>query len=133
VMGRWTPYPVLLLAGQGYATTDVARELGVYPLGRVPHDPRGAAVLSGGGNGLRYGRHGPTRSALASVARKVATVLANHHTPLAPGPHLLPGGQPAPLRAVSTARPASATARHVLPSATHATNGSSPLRGEPTS
>ncbi|MBY8853854.1 chromosome partitioning protein, partial [Saccharothrix sp. MB29] len=41
-VGRWSPNPVLLLVGEGYTEAEVARELGVPPLGRVPHDPNGA-------------------------------------------------------------------------------------------
>ena len=46
-IGRWSPHPVMLLVGEGYSSAEVARELGVPPLGRVPDDPRGAAVLRG--------------------------------------------------------------------------------------
>lgn len=74
--GRWTPRPVLLLAGDGYATADVGRELGVLPLGRVPHDPRGAAVLCGRPSRSRWRRSRPSHSALGRFAHKVATELA---------------------------------------------------------
>jgi hypothetical protein len=74
VVGRWARRPVLLLLGEGYPTADVARELGVAPLGRIPHDPRGAAVLCGRTAGLRPG--GPVHSPLGRFAHKVAHVLA---------------------------------------------------------
>ncbi|WP_424187630.1 MinD/ParA family ATP-binding protein [Actinokineospora sp. G85] len=75
-VGRWSPNPVLLLVGAGYSTAEVARELGVPPLGRVPDDPNGAAVLCGRPNTLRWGRSGPERSALGRFARRVAIELA---------------------------------------------------------
>jgi hypothetical protein len=82
VIGRWTPRPVLLLVGGGYAPHEVARELGVPPLGRVPDDPRGAAVLCGRPR-LRWGRSVPARSALGLVAHKVArAVIAEHPSSL---------------------------------------------------
>lgn len=75
-VGRWSPNPVLLLVGEGYSTAEVARELGVPPLGRVPDDPNGAAVLCGRPNTLRWGRSGPAHSALGRFAHRVATELA---------------------------------------------------------
>ncbi|WP_233438641.1 MinD/ParA family ATP-binding protein [Actinokineospora spheciospongiae] len=75
-VGRWSPNPVLLLVGEGYNSAEVARELGVCPLGRVPEDPGGAAVLCGRPNRLRWERSGPARSALGKFAHKVATELA---------------------------------------------------------
>lgn len=74
--GRWTPRPVLLLAGDGYSTADVGRELGVMPMGRVPHDPRGAAVLCGRPPRARWRGSWPSHSALGRFAHKVATELA---------------------------------------------------------
>lgn len=91
VLGRWTPQPVMLLVGEGYSVADVARELGVPPLGRVPDDPRGAAVLCGRPTVLRWGRSGPAHSALGQVAHKVATVLVAQHAP----PPALPRQGPA--------------------------------------
>lgn len=73
---RWTPRPMLLLVGGGYATTDVGRELGVMPLGRIPHDPRGAAVLCGRQPRSRWPRSRPSQSALGRFAHKVAAELA---------------------------------------------------------
>jgi MinD-like ATPase involved in chromosome partitioning or flagellar assembly len=87
-VGRWCRRPVLLLVGDGYPTADVARELGVPPLGRIPNDPRGAAVLCGRPSQLRRG--GPSHSALGRFAHKVAQVLVSPPMPTAP---------PAPTRA----------------------------------
>lgn len=74
-VGRWTPHPMLLLAGEGYSVTDVSRELGVVPLGRIPHDRRGAAVLCGCSSSS-WGRSGPSRSALGRFAHRIAGMLA---------------------------------------------------------
>jgi MinD-like ATPase involved in chromosome partitioning or flagellar assembly len=74
-IGRWTAHPAMLLVGDGYSPTEVARELGVLPLGRVPDDPRGAAVLCGRPSGARWGPRGPAHSALGQIAHKVAKVL----------------------------------------------------------
>ncbi|CAM3755949.1 Chromosome partitioning protein [Kibdelosporangium persicum] len=84
VIGRWTAHPVMLLVGEGYSAAEVARELGVLPLGRVPDDPRGAAVLCGRPSALRWGRRGPAHSALGQVAHKVAKALAEHAPRSAP-------------------------------------------------
>ncbi|MGW4115277.1 chromosome partitioning protein [Actinosynnema sp. NPDC004786] len=85
VVGGWSPNPMLLLVGEGYATAEVARELGVPPLGRVPDDPNGAAVLCGRPNTLRWGRSGPAHSALGRFAHRVATELATRErTPAGP-------------------------------------------------
>lgn len=100
-IGRWTPHPVMLLAGEGYSVAEVARELGVSPLGRVPDDPRGAAVLCGRPRGLRWGRSGPARSALGKVAHKVATVLVAQQTL----PPAVPRQGPAESPPVPVARP----------------------------
>jgi MinD-like ATPase involved in chromosome partitioning or flagellar assembly len=108
-IGRWTPHPVMLLVGDGYSVADVARELGVPPLGRVPDDPRGAAVLCGRPRTLRWRRSGPARSALGQVAHKVATVLVAQQAPPAvprqgpaeqasvPEPRVVPGLSPDPV------------------------------------
>jgi MinD-like ATPase involved in chromosome partitioning or flagellar assembly len=74
-LGGWAPHPVMLLVGEGYSVAEVARELGVPPLGRVPDDPPGAAVLCGRPSALRWARSGPAHSALGQVAHKVANVL----------------------------------------------------------
>ena len=74
-VGRWAPRSMLLLAGEGYSLAEVSRELGVSPLGRVPHDRRGAAVLCGRSSS-HWGRSGPSRSSLGRFAHRVAGVLA---------------------------------------------------------
>lgn len=100
-MGGWTPRPVLLLVGDGYSTTEVARELGVPPLGRIPHDPAGAAVLCGRPSRVRWNRGGPSQSVLGQVAHKIATVLATPPPPrTAGGPLPEAGVGVAVLRAV---------------------------------
>lgn len=81
-VGRWSPNPVLLLAGEGYTTADVARELAVQPLGRVPNDPDGAAVLCGRPNMVRWGRSGLAHSGLGKFAHAVATELATRERAL---------------------------------------------------
>lgn len=75
-VGRWSPNPVLLLVGDGHSTAEVARELAVRPLGRIPEDPRGAAVLRGGVNPMPWERSSMVRSALGRFAHKVAVELA---------------------------------------------------------
>ncbi|MCP2243321.1 chromosome partitioning protein [Lentzea aerocolonigenes] len=83
--GSWTPRPVLLLAGDGYSTADVGRELGVMPMGRVPHDPRGAAVLCGRPPRSRWRGSRPSHSALGRFAHKLAAGLAQR---VVVAPHL---------------------------------------------
>ena len=90
VIGRWSAHPVLLLVGEGYSPAEVARELGVPPLGRVPDDPRGAAVLCGRPRALRWGRGGPAHSLLGQLAHKVATVLVAQQAPPLELPHQAP-------------------------------------------
>ncbi|KAA2253313.1 chromosome partitioning protein [Solihabitans fulvus] len=99
-IGRWSPHPVMLLVGDGYSLAEVARELGVPPLGRVPNDPRGAAVLCGRPHSLRRGRGGPAHSPLGQLAHKVATVLAAQQAP----PRALPHQAPVPHRPVPVLR-----------------------------
>ncbi|WP_257900980.1 chromosome partitioning protein [Saccharothrix obliqua] len=93
-VGRWCPNCVLLLVGEGYGEAEVARELGVAPLGRVPYDPVGAAVLCGRLNRLRRGA--PSHSALGRFAYRVATRLAACDRPTASSaqhPHERQGGR----------------------------------------
>ncbi|WP_246037632.1 MinD/ParA family ATP-binding protein [Saccharothrix texasensis] len=89
-IGRWTAHPAMLLVGEGYSTAEVARELGVLPLGRVPSDPHGAAVLCGRPSTRRWGRSGPAHSALGQVAHKVAKVLLADQVPPAAMPRQKP-------------------------------------------
>src|SRR5262249_35583423 len=101
-IGRWSARPVLLLVGDGYSPAEVTRELGVSPLGRVPHDPRGAAVLCGRPNMLRWGRGRPARSPLGQLAHKLATVLVAQDEP----PSALPQHTAVPPRPGSDVRAA---------------------------
>jgi MinD-like ATPase involved in chromosome partitioning or flagellar assembly len=101
-IGRWTAHPTMLLVGDGYSTAEVARELDVLPLGRIPEDPRGAAVLCGRHSTLRWWRSGPTHSVLGQVAHKVAeALLAEQVSPPAPARQWKAQDPPTPvLRAV---------------------------------
>jgi hypothetical protein len=99
-IGRWSPHPVMLLVGEGYSPAEVARELGVPPLGRVPDDPHGAAVLCGRPSTLRWGRTGPAHSPLGQLAHKVAKVLVAQQAP----PRELPHQAPVPNRPVPVLR-----------------------------
>ncbi|MHA6631114.1 chromosome partitioning protein [Pseudonocardia sichuanensis] len=78
-IGHWSPHPVLLLVGKGHSGAAVTRELGVTPLGRVPEDVRGAAVLSGQRAVVRWVRAGPSRSLLGQFAQEIAARLADPH------------------------------------------------------
>lgn len=89
-IGRWAVHPVMLLAGEGYSSAEVARELGVPPLSRVPDDPRGAAVFGGRPGTLRWGRSGPAHSSLGQLAHQVAKVLVARHAPPLELPHQAP-------------------------------------------
>ncbi|MGQ0575505.1 MAG: MinD/ParA family ATP-binding protein [Pseudonocardia sp.] len=75
-IGGWSPHPVLLLVGKGHSAAAVTRELGVTPLGRVPEDSRGAAVLSGQRALVRWDRAGPSRSLLGQFAEDIVARLA---------------------------------------------------------
>ncbi|WP_329072672.1 MinD/ParA family ATP-binding protein [Amycolatopsis sp. NBC_01480] len=88
-LGRWARRSSLLLAGQGYPTPEVERELGIRAMGRIPHDPAAAAALAGRAvtSSRRRGSGGLARCA-AAVARALAT----------PVPGCAPAGQaPSPL------------------------------------
>jgi hypothetical protein len=81
-LGRWTARPSLLLSGQGYATNEVERELGIPVTGRIPHDPAAAAALTGHtAPSRRRGGGGLARAAIA-----VARLLASPSTPEPPAP-----------------------------------------------
>lgn len=75
-IGSWSRSPVLLLAGRGHSAAAVTRELGVTPLGRVPDDPRGAAVLRGQRGVVRWHHSGPGRSLLGQAAADIASMLS---------------------------------------------------------
>jgi MinD-like ATPase involved in chromosome partitioning or flagellar assembly len=61
----------LLLMGSGYPAGEVAREVGLAVLGRVPHDPRTAAALSG-----HAASRPRSRARLARAAARIAAGLA---------------------------------------------------------
>ncbi|MEV6603501.1 chromosome partitioning protein [Kutzneria sp. NPDC051319] len=82
-IGRWSARPVLLLVGDGYSPAEVARELGVAPMGRVPDDPQGAGVLCGRPSGKPWRRSGPAHSPLGQFAHAVAAQLAAQQAPVA--------------------------------------------------
>lgn len=74
---RWSRKPCFVLVGDGYPTKEVCQVLSIPVMGRVPLDPKGAAVLCGQGNG----RPSPTRSALGRAAARIAfTAYATFHT-----------------------------------------------------
>lgn len=73
---RWSRKPCFVLVGDGYPTDEVAQALGIPVMGRVPNDPKGAAVLTG----QSKGRHNPAKSALGRAAAKLAlTAYAHWH------------------------------------------------------
>ncbi|MBV9143680.1 MAG: chromosome partitioning protein [Pseudonocardiales bacterium] len=81
---RWTPKPCLVLVGNGYPTSEVARVLGVGVMGRIPHDPKGAAILSG----TAHAGRGLQRTPLGRAATRI-------WTPLSAPPTVAPvGSQP---------------------------------------
>ncbi|MFD8497735.1 chromosome partitioning protein [Amycolatopsis sp. NPDC059657] len=99
-VGRWARRSVLLLVGDGYSTTEVARELGVSPWGRVPEDVYGAAVLCGRPCGFRWRRVGPSHSPLGRFAHTVARTLAASAESAQVPQQVVPVLQPPVLRAV---------------------------------
>jgi len=69
----WSGRAGLLLVGGGYPDAEVARELGMSVMARIPTDPVEAATL----NGRTPPRRRPfTRATLSRTAGQVATVLA---------------------------------------------------------
>lgn len=71
---RWSLRPCFVLVGDGYATRDVSRTLGIPVAGRIPQDLKGAAVLRGHTNL----RHGPARSPLGRAAAQLAQFTYSH-------------------------------------------------------
>jgi MinD-like ATPase involved in chromosome partitioning or flagellar assembly len=71
---RWTDRVGLLLVGDGYTDAEVAREVDLPVLARIPVDPAGAATLTG---------HAPVRprpfarATLSRAAAQIATMLAS--------------------------------------------------------
>lgn len=77
ILSRWSAHPGLLLVGEGYSTTEVARELGVPVMGRIPEDRHGAAMLCGRPARLWARRGGPADSALGQKAQEIARTLVS--------------------------------------------------------
>ncbi|WP_245976453.1 carbon monoxide dehydrogenase maturation protein [Amycolatopsis palatopharyngis] len=77
-LAGWTPRPGLLLTGEGYPTVDVERELGVSAIGRLPHDPAAAALISG------HRRAPARRRGSGGLARQTAALARALATPAAP-------------------------------------------------
>lgn len=76
-LAGWTRHPALLLVGRGCTTTEVAHELGIPVMARIPHDRRGVADL-----GRNRARSGRVRHALTRAAHDLAKALdAQRHTP----------------------------------------------------
>lgn len=69
---RWNPRSALVLVGDGYSTDEVEHALHIGVLGRLPDDPKGAAVLCGRHTGV-----GPNRSPLGTAAARLARDLAS--------------------------------------------------------
>lgn len=67
----WSRRPGFVLVGDGYATREVSRVLGIPVMGCVPRDDKGAAVLCG----QRNTRHSPARSRLGRAAARIATLI----------------------------------------------------------
>jgi hypothetical protein len=62
----WNPRPAFVLVGGGYTTAEVEHVLHIGVLSRLPHDPKGAAVLCG-----RHGGPGPGHSELGRAAARL--------------------------------------------------------------
>ncbi|TKG60927.1 carbon monoxide dehydrogenase maturation protein [Prauserella endophytica] len=91
-LARWTPRPGLLLAGDGYPTADVERELGIPAIGRIPHDPAAAATLTG--HRPPPARRRRTGGGLAHHAATLARTLAGPTAPAASRSATTPAGVP---------------------------------------
>jgi hypothetical protein len=78
--GRWNRRPGFVLVGDGYATAEVQRALRIGVAGRIPYDPKGAAVLCG-----QQGAS-PQRSRIGTAAARLACDLAASSAPPPPAP-----------------------------------------------
>ncbi|MEC3974316.1 chromosome partitioning protein [Amycolatopsis sp. H20-H5] len=78
-VATWNPRPAFVLVGDGYTTAEVERELHIAVMARLPHDPKGAAVLCG----YRRGGPGPDRSALGRAARRLVHGITTAQRPAA--------------------------------------------------
>ncbi|MEV0068848.1 MULTISPECIES: carbon monoxide dehydrogenase maturation protein [unclassified Amycolatopsis] len=106
-LAGWTARPGLLLTGQGYATAEVERELGVSAIGRIPDDPVGAAAFSGRRTSrVRRRGSGGFEQSVTALARVLAATAAPRSPAVAavgvPGVPAqqvrLPGGEVVQLR-----------------------------------
>jgi len=70
---RWSHHPCFVLVGAGYPTDEIARELDVDVMARIPEDPKGAAAL--GGHPGR--RSAPARSPLGRAMAAIAELAAS--------------------------------------------------------
>ncbi|WP_222108768.1 hypothetical protein [Streptomyces cupreus] len=69
----WSRRPCFVLVGDGYPTGEVARELAVDVMARIPEDPKGAGALGG-----RPGRRSaPARSPLGRALAQIAELAAS--------------------------------------------------------
>lgn len=75
----WSVRVRLVLVGDGYPDSEIARELGLPVLARVPADPVDAATLTGR---IPPRRRPFKRATLSQTASQVASVLATSHQPL---------------------------------------------------
>ncbi|MBN6034165.1 carbon monoxide dehydrogenase maturation protein [Amycolatopsis sp. 195334CR] len=91
-LARWTPRPGLLLVGDGYATAEVERELGVPTIGRIPHDPAAAAALTG--HPPRERRRGARGLARQTAALARALAAPTPAGPLVPNTEVAVPGVP---------------------------------------
>jgi hypothetical protein len=72
-VARWSRRPCFVLVGDGYPTDEVARELDVDVMARIPEDWKGAAALGG-----RPGRRStPARSPLGRTLVQIADLAAS--------------------------------------------------------
>jgi hypothetical protein len=85
-LGRWTARPALLLAGQGYPTPEIERELGVGAIGRIPHDPAGVAVLTGRTPPSRRHTGGGLARCAAATAHALTTPIPDRASAVAMAP-----------------------------------------------
>lgn len=76
VVGRWSRSLSFVLVGDGYRSDEVAHELGIEVMARLPEDPKGAAALRGA---IRR-RSAPARSALGKALALTAVQLADRTT-----------------------------------------------------
>lgn len=72
-VGRWSGRPCFVLVGEGYRSDEVAGELGIEVLARLPDDPKGAAAL----RGVFGRRSAPARSALGKSLAALAVQVAD--------------------------------------------------------